>query len=184
MKHDPIAECRICAKPFMRANTMQVVCSVSCARNVPIVARKQAKAELKARKDKLKTLTEWLDDAQDEVNRYVKLRDAHLGCASCDKGPNWGGQWHAGHLRSRGAAAALRFNLFNIAKQCSVCNNHLSGNAGEMRARMSARFGADKIDWLYSQNAPHKFTEEYAKRMRIVFKRKAARAKVREMEAK
>ena len=109
------------------------------------------------------------------VNKIVRLRDRHLPCCSCDRPASWDGQWHASHLRSVGAASAVRFNLWNIHKGCSVCNNHLSGNLAEYLPRIRARIGDDKVDWLYRQNQIASYDIDYLKRFKAVMGKKLKR---------
>lgn len=163
----------------MRANTMQTACSVRCAIKVPVLKRKAERADTKARKEAVKTRRQWLDEAQTAVNRYVRLRDAALGCVSCDRPPSWGGQWHASHFRSVGAASAVRFNLWNIHKACSICNNWKSGNLSEYEPRLRARIGDDRVEWLRSQNQLAAYPVEYLKRLKGVFNKKAKRQEAR-----
>ncbi len=125
------------------------------------------------RKERVKTRAKWLKEAEAAVNKYVRLRDAHLGCVSCDKPATWQGQWHCSHLRSVGASSATRFNLWNMNKSCSMCNLHLSGNLVEYVPRLRAKIGDAKVDWLYSQNQPVTHTIEYLKRLKAIFTKKA-----------
>ena len=71
-----------------------------------------------------------MDVLQKEVNKIVRLIDIEKGCISCSHG--WTEPFtrkaDAGHFHSIGSNASLRFNLYNIFKQCSICNTHLSGN--------------------------------------------------------
>jgi hypothetical protein len=129
--------------------------------------------------EKLKTRTQWASEAQKEVNRYVRLRDVHLGCVSCDKPANWDGQWHASHFRSVGAASAVRFNLWNIHKSCSVCNNWKSGNLSDFEPRLREKIGNQKVDWLRTQNKRAHYSIEYLKRLKYVMKKKANRQEAR-----
>jgi len=99
-------------------------------------------------KERIKTKAQWLSELQSLVNRYVRLRDHADGCISCDKTNAWGGQWHASHYYSRGHSSALRFNLWNIHKSCSVCNSHLSGNIGNYTPRLINKIGKDRANWL------------------------------------
>jgi hypothetical protein len=139
------------------------------------VEAKRERAEDKAKREKLKSLSQLAAEVQTEVNRYVRLRDAHLGCVSCDKPASWNGQWHASHLRSRGAAPGLRFHLWNIHKACSVCNNYLSGNLAEYRPRLEKRIGVDRVEWLYSQNAAAHYSREYLFRLKSIMHKRANR---------
>ncbi len=132
------------------------------------MAAKVEKAEARRRKEAIKPRTKWLAECQAIVNKIVRLRDAHLGCCSCDRGQHWDGQWHASHLRSVGAASAVRFHLWNIHKGCSICNNHLSGNLSEYLPRIRARIGDEKVDWLYTQNQVVTHDIEYLKKFKRV----------------
>ncbi len=142
------------------------------------MARAAAKVErdsIKARKEAIKTLADLKREAQTAINRYVRARDFRAGCISCDKPANWGGQWHASHFRSVGAAPQLRFCLWNIHKSCSVCNNYLSGNIREYEIRLREKVGAEKLGYLLSENGVRKYNREYLARLKRVFSRKARR---------
>ena len=93
-------------------------------------AQKEAKKELNAKKEAARTKSWYEKKLQDEVNEIVRLIDTDKGCISCTHGWNKPAtrQFHAGHRKSVGSNSTLRYHLFNIFKQCSICNNHLSGN--------------------------------------------------------
>ena len=114
---------------------------------------KQERKAHKEAKERIKPKSKWLSELQAIVNKCVRLRDASLGCVSCDKNANWDGQWHAGHYYSRGHSSSLRFNLHNIHKQCSVCNNYLSGNIGEYTPELINRIGQGKFDYLLANKS-------------------------------
>ena len=109
--------------------------------------------ETKRLKESIKPKSKWLSELQALVNKYVRLRDITEGCISCDKASNWSGQFHCGHYFSRGHSSSLRFNLWNMHKQCSVCNNHLSGNIGEYTPRLIEKIGVDRFDYLKSNKS-------------------------------
>lgn len=138
-------------------------------------AAKVERAETRRRKEAIKPRSKWLAECQVIVNKIVRIRDARLGCCSCDRGSDWDGQWHASHLRSVGAASAVRFHLWNIHKGCSVCNNHLSGNLAEYLPRIRVRIGDQKVDWLYQQNHLATYDVEYLKRFKRVMGKKLKR---------
>ena len=138
-------------------------------------AAKVERAETRRRKEAIKPRAKWLAECQAIVNRYVRLRDRHLPCCSCDRPASWDGQWHASHLRSVGAASAVRFHLWNIHKGCSICNNHLSGNLAEYLPRIRARIGNAKVDWLYAQNHLATYELDYLKRFKAVMGKKLRR---------
>ena len=177
--HLSAKECKHCGSCFAPVRPMQNVCSPICASRLVKAAKKEQeereKAKLKARKESVKSRQQWLVEAQSVVNKYVRLRDADKPCCSCDRPANWGGQWHASHYRSVGAASAVRFNLWNIHKGCSICNNHLSGNISGYRPRIIERIGLDRFEWLESQNQVVKYDIEYLKRLKAVFTKKVKR---------
>lgn len=179
--------CKACKTPFTPARSTQVACGIDCA--MRLAHEKKVKlAECdrldtvrkdRVRKERLKSLAQLAKEAEREVNRYVRARDFHDGCISCDKPATWSGQWHASHFRSVGAASQLRFNLWNIHKACSVCNNHLSGNIREYEPRIKAKIGDAKHAFLIGENNPKKYNREYLLRLKRVFSRKAKRQEKR-----
>lgn len=183
---------KTCKNPACRASFVpqrlgQAVCSPKCALatvEVQKAKEKQSLAlagrrEIKVRKEALKTRADHAKEAQAVINRYVRLRDAHLGCISCDKPASWGGQWHCSHFRSVGAAAHLRFNLWNMNKSCSQCNAHLSGNIMVYRPRLVEKIGAEKVEWLECNQDLVRHEIPYLKRLKAVFTKKAKRLEAR-----
>jgi len=182
-----VAECRA---TFVPAQPFQTWCSPDCA--VAIIRQRQEKQrksfaqrerrEIKVRKEKLKSRADHLREAQAAVNEYVRLRDAHLPCISCDSMPNdndlmTGSRWDAGHYRSVGACPELRFEPLNIHRQCVKCNRNLSGNAIEYRIRLVQRIGAETVAWLEGPHEPRKYTVEEIKTIKAEY-----RAKTRELK--
>lgn len=179
-----MTRCKICGAVFIRVRMSQQTCSDMICRREWIRQKERAKAEraaFKVRKERAKTLSQLAKEAEYYVNRYVRLRDRNKPCVSCDRPANWQGQWHASHLKSVGANSALRFNLWNINKACSICNNYLSGNIGEYKARLPARIGQERFDFIESHNRSRTFTRDYLARIRSVF---AKRCRVLERKIK
>ena len=183
---------KTCKNPACRASFVpqrlgQAVCSPKCGLAIKHVneakARKSlsqvGRADIKVRKEALKNRGDHAKEAQAVINRYVRLRDAHLGCISCDKPATWGGQWHCSHFRSVGAAAHLRFNLWNMNKSCSQCNAHLSGNIMVYRPRLVEKIGAEKVEWLECNQDLVRHEIPYLKRLKAVFTKKAKRLEAR-----
>ncbi len=169
-------KCRACPERFTPSSTTQVVCSPKCAIELTRLTREKVKRKTdREYRVKLKSRREWLQDTQKVVNQYVRLRDSKDGCISCHRGPEWGGQWHASHFRSVGAASAVRFNLWNIHKSCSICNNWKSGNLSEYEPRLRTKIGDEKVDWLRAQTQPMAYPIEYLQRFIKVFKKKIKR---------
>ncbi|MFI8394029.1 recombination protein NinG [Pseudomonas sp. NPDC078863] len=182
-------KCRVatCRASFVPSRMGQAVCSPACAAiDAPRHIEKARKAiaqrdrrEIQVRKEKLKSRADHAKEAQAVINRYVRLRDAHLGCISCDKPASWGGQWHCSHFRSVGAAAHLRFNLWNMNKSCSQCNAHLSGNIMVYRPRLVEKIGAEKVEWLERNQDLVRHEIPYLKRLKAVFTKKVRRLEKR-----
>ncbi|WP_350568034.1 recombination protein NinG [Pseudomonas sp. H26/SER47-MNA-CIBAN-0231] len=182
-------KCRVatCRASFVPSRMGQAVCSPACAAiDAPRHMEKARKAiaqrdrrEIQVRKEKLKSRADHAKEAQAVINRYVRLRDAHLGCISCDKPASWGGQWHCSHFRSVGAAAHLRFNLWNMNKSCSQCNAHLSGNIMVYRPRLVEKIGAEKVEWLERNQDLVRHEIPYLKRLKAVFTKKVKRLEKR-----
>ncbi|EKT4497191.1 recombination protein NinG [Pseudomonas putida] len=178
-----------CGKPFKPTMTTQKVCSIACAKAMAkdpklqkVAAKaitKQARQDLQERREKLKSRAEYAKEAQAAINRYVRLRDAHLGCISCSKPASWQGQWHCSHFRSVGAAPHLRFNLWNMNKSCSACNNFLSGNIMAYRPALIEKIGQAKVDWLECNSDVARHDISYLRRVKAVFSKKARRLEKR-----
>ncbi len=133
----------------------------------------KAKAERKAdktKREKLKSLRDWLRDAQAAVNAYVRERDKEKPCISCGRFHQ--GAYDAGHYRSTGSNPALRFHLDNIHRQCVPCNQHKGGNAIEYRLGLIKRIGIERVEWLEGPHAPAKYNIEQARAIRDEFRAK------------
>ena len=141
---------------------------------------RQHKQETKTRKNKIKTKTEWLTEAQAAVNAYVRIRDRGKPCVSCGKPDNGTHQRHASHYRSVGACSSLRFNLKNVYASCQQCNTSKSGNLLEYRIRLKARYGESLVEWLESQNEPKRYETDYLIRLRDVFRKRVNQLKKRQ----
>lgn len=151
-------QCKECGAYYIKKQSMQQVCSMECAiayskRKAEEKRKKQEKSDrleagrrMRARKEALKSRPDWLKEAQKAFNEFIRLRDKDLPCISC--GRYHAGQYHAGHYRSVGAYPELRFNEDNVHKQCSVCNNHKSGNAIEYRINLIRKIGLERVEFL------------------------------------
>lgn len=185
MKLTKFRKCKVCRGSFEPRNSLHIVCSPKCGIAYAESQRKAKEAKLakldrqqhRERKEKLKTLADYKREAQAAVNAYVRLRDAHLGCVSCDKPATWQGQWHASHFRSVGSAPHLRFDLRNIHKACSVCNNWLSGNLLSYKVKLIERIGLEAVEALEADQEPRHYSVDDLKAIA-----KEYRAKVRELK--
>ena len=114
--------------------------------------------------------------AQTAFNKFIRLRDEKESCISCQN--HHKGQYHAGHYKTTAARSDLRFNEDNCHKQCSACNNHLSGNIEHYRPNLIKKIGIKRVEALEVQEIIKWDCEMYSE---IEAKYKA---KLKELEAK
>lgn len=167
--------CRVasCGASFVPARLGQAVCSPACGLLDAATNREKARKslaevgrkELRAEKERIKPKGQYMREAQAAFNAWVRERDAHLGCVSCDKPATWSGQWHASHFRSVGSSPEHRFNPANVHKACSICNNHLSGNILGFLPELERRIGAEAVQGLLGPSEPQRYTIEDLKTM-------------------
>lgn len=168
-----------CRKEFTQQRPMQVVCGPKCASQLAIAkrksseeqARRKARAEVRAAKERLKTRSDHLRETQQAFNAYIRERDYHLPCISC--GRHHQGQWHAGHYRTVGGNPELRFEPLNCHKQCAPCNNHKSGDIVNYRINLVARIGPDKVEWLEGPHEAKRYAVEQLKEMKALYRKLA-----------
>lgn len=166
-----MSKCRICRQPFQKRSISHKDCSPECAiEGVNLDKAKNQRKLDKVTRERIKSRREWLSETQTIVNRWVRLRDAHLPCISC--GRHHQGQYHGGHYLSVGARPELRFEESQINKQCAPCNNHLSGNIALYRINLIKKIGLDRVEWLESFHPPKKYTIEELKEIQKTFKAK------------
>lgn len=181
-----------CRQPFSQHNSMQIVCSPRCGLAWAAIERKRKEAQLaredrkdtRERKEKLKTRADYMREAQQAWNRYVRARDAGLPCASCGAMPaqKIGGTIDCSHYRSVGSSPHMRFHLHNAAAACVRCNRDLSGNVVELRKGLIARIGEEKVLAVEADQSVRKFTVDYLVRLKKVFSKKARRQEKRRQE--
>lgn len=138
---------------------MAVVCSIACSSEWAKREEKKKfrKARAEANNQHIPTLKK---RAQRYCNKYIRMRDKDDGCISCAKPSTWGGTWHAGHYRSVGAEAALRYDENNIHKQCSECNTHKSSNAIEYRKNLVKKIGIEEVERIENHNVRARYRAE------------------------
>lgn len=173
-------KCRVesCGASFVPSRMGQAVCSPACAiLDAPKNQDKARKAladvgrkELRAAKERVKPKGQYMREAQAAFNAWVRLRDASLGCVSCDKPATWAGQWHASHFRSVGSSPEHRFNPLNVHRACSVCNNHLSGNILGYQPELIRRIGLEAVEALLGPSEPKRYTIDDLKEIKARYK--------------
>ena len=163
--------CKICKVKFTPTRPLQSVCSPNCAyTHAKAVRVKTERKETREAKVRLKSKSEWLKEAQTVFNQYIRLRDKDLPCISCQRFHT--GQYHAGHYLTTGAHPELRFDEINVHKQCSACNNYLSGNIVEYRINLINKIGIDAVTYLESKHQPKHYTIEDIKTLKAIYKEK------------
>ncbi len=176
--------CKACGEKFRPSfNRTQVVCSPKCAlAHAPANEQKARKAiadrerrEIKVRKERLKSRGDYLREAQQAFNQYIRLRDQVAGhaCISSGKPLDWSGnQVDAGHYRSVGSAPHLRFDERNCHAQSKQDNRFLSGNAVDYRIGLIARIGLEAVEALEADQSVKKYTIEDLKAIKAEYRSK------------
>lgn len=171
--------CKACAKPFVPARPMQSVCGPRCATRKVKQDKAEERAQIKTRKEAVKTIPVLIAEAQKEFNAYIRERDRLAGhnCISSGRELDWSGNAvDAGHYRSTGAASHLRFNEDNCHAQSKHDNQFLAGNAVDYRLGLIARIGLARIEALEANNTPHKWTHDELRAIKATYA-----AKVRQL---
>ena len=173
-------KCRACKEVFTPYSSLSVTCSIACAiahtemkaekklkRDIKL-AKQVVRFDLKRRKDKLKSKSDWMREAQTACNAYIRARDGNK-CISC--GTEKPVQFCGGHFKSRGSSPEIRFHPFNINSQCnSYCNNHLSGNIENYRPALIDKIGLSNVEWLEGPHKPQKLSIDDIKEIKQYYK--------------
>lgn len=133
-------------------------------------SEKQERKAIQKRKAELRPKSWYVKEAQKWFNKFIRLRDSSKPCISC--GRNHKGQYHAGHFLTTGAHPELRFEELNCHKQCSVCNNHLSGNLINYRINLIKKIGIEKVEWLEGPHEAKHYTIDDLKEIIKTYKAK------------
>nr|WP_314877306.1 recombination protein NinG [uncultured Pseudomonas sp.] len=174
-----------CGAKFTPMQLGQKVCGWQCGLAIAKepanqqVARKaiaqRDRREIQVRKEKLKSRGDYVREAQQAFNAWVRLRDAHQPCISC--GRHHQGKYDAGHYRTTAACPELRFDPLNVHKQCSPCNTQLSGNIVEYRLELIRRIGQERVDWIEGPHEAKRYTIDDLKAIKAEY-----RAKIKQLK--
>jgi hypothetical protein len=154
-----------CKTSFVPQRLGQAVCNYACGLAIKDVNQEKARKaladvgrkELKAAKERVKPKGQYMREAQQAFNAWVRARDAGLPCISC--GTTADIQYAAGHFRSAGGHPELRFEPLNVNLQCNRnCNMAKSGNLGPYRIELIKRIGQENVDWLEGPHEPKRYT--------------------------
>ncbi|NNA14023.1 ninG protein [Pseudomonas lundensis] len=177
-----------CRVSFVPQRLGQAVCNYTCGLAIKDVNQEKAlkslalveRREIKVRKEKLKSRSDHMREAQQAFNAYIRARDQAAGhlCISSGKPLDWSGNAvDAGHYRSVGSAPHLRFDERNCHAQSKQDNRFLSGNAVDYRIGLIARIGQEAVDALESDQSVRKYTVDEIKAIKAEY-----RAKTKELK--
>ena len=172
--------CPVCATPYIPARPMQAVCGARCAHRKIKQDKADERAQVKTRKEAVKTLPVLKAEAQQAFNAFIRARDAGKPCICCGlplSAGEVGGAFDCGHYRSVGSAPHLRYDERNAHAQRKQCNRWGAGRAVDYRLGLIERIGIAAVEALESDNAPHKWTREGLIEVRDTY-----RAKLKEMK--
>ena len=165
-----------CTNRFVRRSITHKVCSPECAAKLAKSIRiDKSKKDIATRREAMKSRSDHLKELQSVFNLFIRLRDVGLFCISC--GRNHSGQYHAGHYLAVGSHPELRFHELNVHKQCSVCNNHLSGNQIEYRKGLIKKIGVEAVEMLEGKHEAKKYTIAEILELKQIYKLKAKELK-------
>ena len=156
-KKPKVRKCLNCREYFQPKEQGVTTCSVDCAilygksNFTKQAKRKKAQAKKDHYENDKATL---MKKAQFQFNKYIRLRDRNEPCISC--GHTGNRQRHAGHFMPVGSNGHTRFDEANCHSQCSICNNHKSGNLSEYEPNLVRKIGQKEVDRLKV-----KFTRSY-----------------------
>jgi hypothetical protein len=174
--------CTICQAEYIPKYKSQTTCLDPVCKKEQ--KRQQAKAReerraILARKEKLKTRSDYMKEAQRAFNAFIRERDKHEVCICCGlplnsngQAPTIGGGYDCGHYRSVGSAPHLRFDERNAHAQRKQCNRWGSGRAVDYRIGLIRRIGLAEVEALESDQTVKKYTAEDLNAIRDAYKMK------------
>jgi hypothetical protein len=145
-------KCKICKEPFTPIRPLQPTCNeYECKLKYAVehankAIEKKKKAEKKVLKEKVKTLSDYMKEAQEVFNKYIRLRDKGQPCISCgakEYTPS------CGHYYPSGKYKSVTFDEDNCSVQCWwYCNSKMSGNLINYRVGLIAKIGQERFEQL------------------------------------
>lgn len=165
--------CKNCKDKFEAKHFNQKYCFKSECVKVWVKSAKQKnwKKEKKELKEQLETVQSLTKKAQTYFNAYIRARDKHKTCVSCDK--PLGSKFDAGHYYSAGGFGSVRFNELNVHGQCVYCNQHLHANLLNYQIGIEQRIGGEALIELHEQaHQVRKYTRQELRDIIETYKRK------------
>lgn len=144
--------CRVCKHKFTPFRPLQVVCSPLCASNLAKVKEK----EKQDREDKIKYTDmrirakskEYVQLLQDEINKLARAIDSYFQFRCIDCGADYGNQADGSHFHNVGTHPSVRWNLHNVHKSTSHCNQFHGGKKRGYVQGLIERYGQEYMDMV------------------------------------
>lgn len=175
-----MTSCSICLAEYLPKYKSQATCLSDVCKKEQKRQDKLAREEKQAirkRKEKLKTRSDYMKEAQSAFNAFIRERDKHEVCICCGlplnssgQVPSIGGGYDCGHYRSVGSAPHLRFDERNAHAQRKQCNRWGSGRAVDYRLGLIQRIGVEAVEALESDQSVKKWTKEELIEIRDTYK--------------
>lgn len=174
--------CKTCKTKFETDMSYKFTCSEECAiKWAKKQKAKQDRDERRARRQEFGSIAIRKQDikkqAQDAFNKYIRARDGKV-CISCGYTPYvkdnvlYTRQFHAGHFMPSGNYAILTFDENNVHSQCSICNNHKSGNLTNYEPNLIEKIGIDEVTRLKTTRGTKRWSVEELRDITKMYKQK------------
>lgn len=148
MKEPKPKKCRECGNTFSPRSSLQVVCGIDCAKKQ--LTKKFIQKAQKEKRDwytENKTIGNWKQELQKEINKIVRLIDYGQPCIATGLHE---GKKNAGHYTGVGANDTIRFNLHNIHIQSEHSNTWNSGDTLRYQDGIRKIYGQEYLDYMDS----------------------------------
>ena len=165
-------KCKSCGEKFSPTKPLQSVCSLDCAikhgrkisQSVEKIEAKRIRKELRDAKEKIKTKRDWIREAQQAFNSFIRARDYGKPCICCGL-PTKDGD-HAGHWKPTSSSPELRFNEDNVHLQRVQCNLFLHGNVAAYRQGLLQRIGLERVERLEASSGARHYSIDELKEIK------------------
>lgn len=155
LKTNKPKKCRNCGETFTPwYYSTQIVCSAKCA----AILAKVKETEKAQRADKIKykdmkiraKSSDYVKSLQQEINKLARAIDTrfHYRCIDC--GADYGKQADGAHFHNVGSSPSVRYNLHNIHKATSHCNQYSSEHKSGYIEGLKGRYDEEYFETVNS----------------------------------
>lgn len=182
--------CGACGGEYFPERKGQKTCSTSCALDYVRQQRaeeekreaRRAARELRREEARRRKGSHGQDgrykQAREAVNGFCRVRDHDSPCIvhghQCSSM-----KFDGGHFIGVEVCSSLRFNTWNIHKQCSASNagarfrkKTRDTTGPKFEKNLRARIGDDRVDWLKGPHEPREYSDAYLARVASIFRRR------------